>query len=151
MPYVSNADRERARWMTLNETLAFIRAAEGCSRKEARRQLGLPVCQVHFHWGQGHCAKARRSWCRGMLGSWLVSWVVMLAERDPRSHYLFEADLEGTRPTSGKVLLVLLRLDLRHIFSFGVAGPIRKRTILGPHKALAVRAGSLKLIDLGLR
>ena len=30
-----------------------------------------------------------------MFGSWLVSWVVMLAERDPCSHYLFDAVLEG--------------------------------------------------------
>ena len=54
MPYVSNADRERAHWMTLNETLAFIRAAEGCSRKEARRQLGLAVAdqEVEARWPQ---------------------------------------------------------------------------------------------------
>jgi hypothetical protein len=56
---------------------------------------------------------------------------------------------EGTRVAPGKVLLVLLRLDLGHIFSFGVAGPIRKRIILGP-PALAVRAGSLESVEPGL-
>jgi hypothetical protein len=52
MPYVPKSVKERAHWMTLNETLAFIRAAEGCSRKEARRQLGLAVAdqEVEARW-----------------------------------------------------------------------------------------------------
>ena len=54
MPYVSKAEQIRSHWMTLNETLAFIRAAEGCSRKEARRQLGLAAAdrEVEARWPQ---------------------------------------------------------------------------------------------------
>jgi hypothetical protein len=39
VPYFSNAKRERARWMTFEEAIAFVSRTDGCCRKEAERQL----------------------------------------------------------------------------------------------------------------
>jgi hypothetical protein len=39
LPYISKAERERARWMTLAETLAHIAESDGCDRRSALKQL----------------------------------------------------------------------------------------------------------------
>jgi hypothetical protein len=54
MPYVPKADRNRAQWMSLCETLAFIRTADNCNRKEARKQLGEAVAdhEVEARWAE---------------------------------------------------------------------------------------------------
>jgi hypothetical protein len=79
-----------------------------------------------------------------MFGSWLVGRVVMLVERDPRSHYLFDPVLEGAATGAWKGAAGLACLDLRHISPLGVAGPIRKRTIWPPRKPLP-ESGQLKI------
>jgi hypothetical protein len=39
MPYKSQAERERERWMTLPEAVAHIRATDRCDENAARRQI----------------------------------------------------------------------------------------------------------------
>jgi hypothetical protein len=39
MPYISKADRERARWLCLPEVVALVQAADGCSAEQAQTQI----------------------------------------------------------------------------------------------------------------
>jgi hypothetical protein len=39
MPYISKADRERARWLCLPEVVALVQAAYGCSAEQAQTQI----------------------------------------------------------------------------------------------------------------
>ena len=64
--------------------------------------------------------------------------------RDSRPHYLFEADLEGTRPASGKVLLVLLPWICDIYFPSVSLGPSESEPLSAPTQALAARAGTLE-------
>jgi hypothetical protein len=62
MPYVSNADRERARWMTLRDALAHIEKAERCSLKAAWRKLGKAIADREIDARWPHALHLAANW-----------------------------------------------------------------------------------------
>jgi hypothetical protein len=39
MPYMSEAQRDRAKWLLISELVELVRTAEACSAEDAQRQI----------------------------------------------------------------------------------------------------------------